>query len=438
MTPIYFLLSVSISWIWVEYFRFINVDDYKKKIYIYLIFILGGLSFYLFHKVSPLVGNSLNNDFVLNVINSIVKVGLLGELIKSIPILFVYFIFRKQLTDPINVFVFFTISSLGFVSAENYLYSLKNEFYVVNSNTILASLNEMFCSAIIAYGIIEYIYIKKYKKPLRIILFLILAAILHGIYDLWSFYESQISYSFIATSIYFMLMTSIFINTLTSSINISSDFSYGKKMGNKESMNKIFKYFAILIIIQFLILAWYKNFLIAFKNTEEIFLSASFIIFIVVKRLNKIKPINGRWNTLKIELPFKIYKTDSYNGRDSHFRFVFKGETFNEEYIDKYYNDYCSIFPLSNRNSFIVKSKSVFIINKFFLKNDETFYLIKNTIDEKIEYFLLKPKNSGKLLVKRKYPIAALFSIHDIEDIKNNKLNASDFQFREWVIIKHR
>ena len=121
-----------------------------------------------------------------------------------------------------------------------------------------------------------------------------------------------------------------------------------------------------------------------------------------------------------------------------HFKFVFKGETFNEEYIDKYYNDYCSIYPLSNRNSFIVKSKSVFIINKFFLKNDETFYLIKNTIDEKNEYFLLKPKNSGKLLVKRKYPIAALFSIHDIEDIKNNKLNASDFQFREWVIIKHR
>ena len=438
MTPIYFLLSVFISWIWVEYFRFINVDDYKKKIYIYLIFALGGLAFYLFLKVSPLVDIGFHNGFIFNILNSVLKVGLLGELIKSIPILLIYFIFRKQLTDPINVFVFFTISSLGFVSAENYLYSLKNEFYIVTSKTILATLNEMLCSSFVAYGVIEYIYINKYKKPLRIILFLLLAAILHGIYDLWSFYESKISYSFIATIIYFMLVTSIFINTLTGSINISNDFLYGKKIGSQESISKIFKYFAILLIIQFLILAWHKNFLISFKNTEEIFLSAGFIVFIVVKRLNKIKPIKGRWNTLKIELPFKLHKTDSYNGRDSHFKFVFKGETFNEEYIDKYYNDYCSIYPLSNRNSFIVKSKSVFIINKFFLKNDETFYLIKNTIDEKNEYFLLKPKNSGKLLVKRKYPIAALFSIHDIEDIKNNKLNASDFQFREWVIIKHR
>jgi hypothetical protein len=73
-----------------------------------------------------------------------------------------------------------------------------------------------------------------------------------------------------------------------------------------------------------------------------------------------------------------------------------------------------------------------------FLKDDETFYLIQMLSDERNKYMLIKPKNSGKLLVRRKYPIVALFSIHDIEDIKNNKLTAADFQFREWVYIKHR
>jgi hypothetical protein len=85
-----------------------------------------------------------------------------------------------------------------------------------------------------------------------------------------------------------------------------------------------------------------------------------------------------------------------------------------------------------------MRNKLIHIEKKFFLKNDETFYLVKLVSDDKNEYMLLKPKTSGKNMVKRKYPIVALFSIHDLEDIKNDKLTAADFQFREWVFIKHR
>jgi len=442
MITIYLLIAVLSSWIWVHYFKLINVLDKDKTISTYLTFSLGAGAFFLFNYISDhLLGNfgfNFENKILEHLFISVFKIGLIGEFIKLIPILIVYLLFKNHFKAPIDVFVYFIISALGFSALENFFYSLQNEFYVFNEKVILRTMSEMFCTSLIAYGIIDYHFHSSRKKPLRIALLILLAAFLHGFYDFWQDYENFKNVGFVVTIVYFLIMMSIFSNTLTNSLNLSEDFAYGKQIGSKKFTDKLLKYFVILIVIQFLLLSWNKNFSFSIDNLFNTIWFSGLVVYISINRLNKIKTIKNRWNKLKIEFPFTFYRIDAFNGRSAAYKFKFKGETFNEEFIDVYYNDTCSIYPLSNRNSYIVRNKLIFIEKKFFLKNDETFYLVKMINDDKHEYMLLKPKTSGKNLVKKKYPIVALFSIHDLDDIKNNKLTSSDFQFREWVFIKHR
>ncbi len=442
MTTIYLFIAVLSSWIWVHYFKLINVLDKDKTTSTYLTFSLGAGAFFLFKYISDhLLGNfgfNIENKILEHLFISVFKIGLIGEFIKLIPIMVVYLLFKNHLKTPIYVFVYFTISALGFSAFENFLYSYHNEFYVFNEKVILRTISEMFSTSIIAYGIIDYRFHSSQKKPLRIALLILLAAFLHGFYDFWQYYENLNIFGFILTIIFFLIMMSIFANTLTNSLNLSEDFAYGRLIGSKKNIDKLIKYYVIFIIIQFLLMSWKKNFSFAIDNLINTIWYSGFVVYISINRLNKIKIIKNRWNKLKIEFPFTFYRIDAFNGRSAAYKFKFKGETFNEEFIDVYYNDTCSIYPLSNRNSFIVQNKLIFIEKKFFLKNDETFYFVKMVNDDKNEYMLLKPKTSGKNLVKKKYPIVALFSIHDLDDLKNNKLTASDFQFREWVFIKHR
>ena len=439
---LYLILAILSSWIWVDYFKNIGLADTNKKAYRYLMFALGAGAYYLFHIIANrLLGGfeiSWQNKILGNLFNSIVKIGLIGEVVKIIPIFIVYYLFKKQLESPIDVFVFFMISVLGYSAIENYYYSLLNEYYFFNDKTVLRTLGEMYCTSIIAYSVIDYRFHSRSKKPLRIVLYTLLAAVLHGFYDFWLYYERLVTLGVIFTILYFCLGISIFANTLTNSINIETDFTYGRVFGNKAKIDKMIKFYFGFVVLQFLVLAFNKQFSFAWDNFLDTLWFSSIIIYFAICRSNNIKVIKRRWNKLRLELPFEFYHNDTFNGRSSKLKFKFKGETFNEDKIEVYYNELCSIYPLSHRNSFIMRNKLIHIEKKFFLKNDETFYLVKLVSDDKNEYMLLKPKTSGKNMVKRKYPIVALFSIHDLEDIKNDKLTAADFQFREWVFIKHR
>jgi len=52
----------------------------------------------------------------------------------------------------------------------------------------------------------------------------------------------------------------------------------------------------------------------------------------------------------------------------------------------------------------------------------------------------LKPKITGKNLVKNRHAICALLSIPEGVNVEDNMdvLSSSDFIFREWVFVKYR
>ena len=234
-----------------------------------------------------------------------------------------------------------------------------------------------------------------------------------------------------------MFMISIYAIGLTNSLNVSSVFDSIQTIHSKEIIKTLFVYYLILIIAQFLVLSFSLSFTKAYENLENTIWFSGIIVVVMINRLTKLKKIKGRWEHVKLQLPFTFYKIDTFNGRKTRYKFKFQGEIFNEIFVDPYLNKISYMAPLSQRNSYIVKTKKIFIERKVYFKNDECFYLTRIVEDGNEELYLLKPKNSGKSLVRKKYPIVALLSVYDTDDLKNKNLTVHDFQFREWVFIKY-
>lgn len=443
MILFYGVFAILTTWIWVEYFKLLGVCKKDKMIFVYSTFTLGLLSYIIFINSTSLFYKQFifayENDVVNHLLSSLIKYGLIGELLKVLPIVVVYGFFRKYLNQPIDVLLLCTVSALGFSAGENIFYSKEaDDLHFIDEKIVLGTLGEMFSISPIAFALMKYQFYQKVKNIYYLVSMFFMAVVLHGAYDFWIYYENTVAYGFVITIVYFLFLISLYAVTITNALNFDSNFTYKTQIDFKKNKDRLVKLYGILLLIQFFVIGWGLHFSLAIENLKNIFLFAGLVTIVAIYRLNKLKRIKKKWNKLRIELPFELYRIDTFNGRSAKYKFRFKGETFKEGFVDNYLGEFCTIYPLSKRNSFIMKHCSAFIEKKVFLKNDETFYLVKIFGEDKDDYMLVKPKTSGKLLVKRKYPIVALFSILDVEDINDKNLTALDFQFREWVFIKHR
>lgn len=438
MIFVFIILCLISSWIWINYFKEIKIIGSEKVKSLILTFSLGAIVYLINYKIGSLLNDLhyVDSDVFNQLIDSVLRKGVLSEVLKLIPIYVVYRLFKDELTEPISIFLFFTVSALGFSFSENIGDVISNELIVFNERSILNTLNEIFCSALVSFSVINFRFYS--KKISDVILLLMLTAFLAGFYDFWLYFERVNQFGVIVSIFYFMVMISIFSTGLTNSINVSSDFSYLKIEGNKKIFKRIIVIYFVLIFIQFVSLTFSGNLETAYYYLVDTFWFSGFIIFIAAKRVSKLKLIEGRWSNPKLEFPFTFYYSDSFNGRHPKLKFKFKGETFNENALDFYLKVYCSINPISKRNSYILKSHDVFLADKIFLKNDETFYVVHLVKEDKIVMMLLKPKTSGKNLVKRRHAIAALLAIPEGFNIDDKRLTSMDFVFKEWVFIKYR
>lgn len=438
MIFVFIILCLISSWVWINYFKEIKIIGSEKIKSLVLTFSLGAVVYLINYKIGNLLSDVryVDSNVLNQLIDSVLRKGVLSEVLKLIPIYVVYRLFKDELTEPITIFLFFTVSALGFSFSENIGDVISNDLMVFNERSVLNTLNEIFCSALVSFSVINFRFYS--KKISDVILLLLLTAFLAGFYDFWLYFERVNQFGVFVSVLYFMVMISIFSTGLTNSINISSDFSYLKIEGNKKIVKRIIFTYFLLIFIQFVTLTFSGNLEVAYHYLIDTLWFSGLIIIVAAKRVSKLKLIEGRWSSPKLEMPFSFYYSDSFNGRQSKLKLKFKGETFNENAIDFYLKVYCSINPLSKRNSYILKSQDVFLAEKIFLKNDETFYVIHVVKEDKIMMMLLKPKTSGKSLVKRRHAIAALLAIPEGFDITDKRLTSMDFIFKEWVFVKYR
>ena len=152
------LLSLFIAWIWVDYFRLIDIYDKKDLLAIACTFILGFSFAYLVFPINDFImdksGINLGVSTWQDWWYSFIRVGMLEELVKIVPLFIILKIFPQEFNEPIDYLGFAAFSALGFSAAENILYFDNYGPFVVVGRSILATLSHMFDTCIVAYGLI--------------------------------------------------------------------------------------------------------------------------------------------------------------------------------------------------------------------------------------------------------------------------------------------
>lgn len=443
LLSIYIIISIFIAWIWVDYFRLIDIFKKDDLSHLLIVFLLGAGSTYLVLKFDDLNLSIFNlyqeGILIHDLLYCIFKIGLIEELAKAIPILLTYAFFKQRLREPIDILAFFCVSALGFSAAENVMYFNQGGPSMITGRAILASVAHMFNTALLSYGLIRIKFFHENKKLYLLIIYCLFAATSHGLYD-FIIIHLQSSISFVLVIAYFFLTVSVFATILNNCINNSSFFTYSLVIDSDKVSQRLLMYYGIVYLFQ-LGLVWYFNdFIVAvFQNVFNV-LTVGFVIIVTITRLSRFKLIKDRWNKLKIEMPFTYEQQVGYKSSTSNVLRI-RGESYNEAYVNAFYNEFCLINPVSSKSSFLEESKIAFLESKLFLKNDETFYLLKvfNDFENNI-YFkvLLKPKITGNRMVNNEYPIVGLLFIDETYNLQDTNLSLEDFEFLEWAYIKPR
>ena len=446
MILIYSLVALFIAWIWVDYYRLIDIYEKEDLKYFILIFILGGASvsivFGLHNLFIDSLGWSLNGNFINDFLYCTIQIGMLEEFAKLIPFLIFYKLFKKEVNEPIDFIAYICVAALGFSAFENVMYFYRHGPQIISGRAILSSVGHMFFTALIAYGIIRYKYQKGKNKKLELILFFIYASLAHGFYDFWLMYTGiSTGIGIIITILFFLFGLSTFATIINNALNNSHFFDHKLVINPNKIASRLIGYYFIIFIIQFSLLSYTSSFSTALNSIGTPLLVIGFIVLVTSIRMSRFQLIQHQWENLSIELPFRVVYRESINGKYNRWAIRFNGDSFNETKVSAFFQEYFQLIELNRTKPTAAKHRLAYIQKKVFLRNQEAVYIV--SMYEHNEFgpsklIALKPKRRGIKSINKKYPIVAIMDIIDLKKVDDPKLTIRNFKFRSWGYIKER
>lgn len=442
MLLLYILVALFISWIWVDYYRLIDIYDRDALQYFVFAFLLGGLSvpitFFLHDLLVSPFGLALNGAPFNDLVFSLYGVAFIEELSKLLPFLLFVRLFGKQLTEPLDYLAYACTSALGFAAIENVLYFSGNGASIVFGRSILSVLLHMVCTATAVYGYLVYRFRKKGKSPVVMVTFALLAILQHGLFDFFLFQSDRSPYLVIMALLLYFTMISAFSTMLNNSINQSSFYHHKLSIHSQRVALRLLGYYLAVFGLQFLLLMSTEGVARAFGDFSLTGMSSFPIAYIASIRLSRFRIIPMRWYPLRYELPFGYVQPPAYEKRKPYFSI--KGEAFNEAHINAFFEETAWMKPVSTRQ-WIFKPEvvQVYIEDKLFLDYDESYYLARvyahGGHDAEWKAFMLKPKKSGKTEIGEGNPIMALLELPE-HWLDVRQLKRKDLRFVHWVYLK--
>ena len=437
MTIIYFLVAVFIAWIWVDYFRIIDLFEKEKLSTVLFTFILGCFSVFIVFGVHSFALDNfyweMNGNFLNDFLYSVFKIGLLEEISKSVPVIIIYFLFKKQFNEPIDYVIYFSVSALGFSAIENVLYFNNHGPQIISTRAILCSLGHMYDTSLIAYAVIRYKFYK--KNILEFLFFCSLSIIAHGFYDFWLMYEPAVKIGFLITIVFFLVCMSWFATIMNNALNNSPFFTHGIKINPHKITKQLFIYYGIVFVIEFVLIDFKENSIEnAFGNLIYDLISNGVIIFFAVKSLSVFELKKGFWAPFELNLPFVLKPIHLFNQQKKGISdwVNFKGESVNEILIDDYIGKEITLVFLPNHDN----STKCSIIKKISLQKYEHHYLVNLKCNEGVKSFVIHAKNTGKKRINNKYPIVALLDIVDVNVYNKKMLTIKNLRYNSWSYLR--
>ncbi len=428
------LISFLISFTWIFYFYKIDLFELEKKHHLIITFLLGTaipFSIYPIHDyVYDPLGISNSEDPVYSFLFFVFGVGFLEEVIKFIPVLLVFFLFKKAINEPLDYVKYICISALGFAFGENIEYALHYGGYVLLGRSILSVPAHMFFSSIFIYGLMEYKYDNKSWH--NVVQYMFLGMLAHGMYDFLLSFESRLMAE-LTNVIFFMIVISAFANILNNCLNLSPFYSPKKTIDQQKIRMYLFRFYMGIIFSILIFTTVVENIETTIYLCLWFLFWEAWILYILIVRLSRFSIISNHKAKIRIKFPFYVSKSRSQNDMRFLFGlFVIRGESYNDSKISSLYDEEIMILPVSLRKSYLNKKHDGRIENKVY-ENGNLYYLLRLYLDQdKISFknYVLMPKKEGLSFNADGNPIV---SLNEIIENDGKKL-----YFREWVILKKK
>jgi RsiW-degrading membrane proteinase PrsW (M82 family) len=437
---LYAITALFIAWIWVDYFRLIDVFDRNSLFRVIIVFFIGAATVIPVvitgdYMLTPL-GLGINGDFGNDLFFCFAGIGLPEEIMKIVPLGIAFLIFRNHVREPLDVISVSVVGALGFSAAENFRYFTLYGAEIISARAILSTVGHAIFTAVFAYGFVMAIYRNRKFPLLTVIGYLFLSAFIHGLFDFFLMHNGFSGYGWILMIILFMAGISLFATILNNTLNISPFFDYKKSIDSETVTKRMFLYYFILFLVQCAIVTYNKD----FRSTLQMVINNSYtitpIIVITALRLSRFKLIAGKWLPLKFEFPFSVIFGE-HNGYKSFIglHIVIKGEPFNDYHINKLIGDYVLMCPLSPKPGYLGKCRFALIRDKTFLNGEQAYFIADIFTEGKSGYYetvLLQAKVHGKTKFDND-PIVAIRE-GNLQGI-NPSDNTLKTSFLEWAML---
>lgn len=423
----YILVALFIAWIWVDYYRLIDIYKPNKLQYFLIAFALGGVSVMLVFGIQIYflngIGWELTGEFVNDLMFCIFEIGLVEELAKLIPFLFFLTLFKSEVKEPIDYIAYAATVALGFSAIENVMYFSAHGSQIITGRAILASIGHMFFTALSVYGII----LAKYKKrAVMIPLMILLAAAIHGLYDFLLMFQPLNGVGWIGAFILFFYCVSLFAAIINNCLNNSEYFNYKHVVNSSFVAKRLLTYYGIVLLVEVLLNSYNYGVLVAFKGVYGMLFSTILIIVVSCVRMSRFHLVKGRWFPLYVELPFYL----------GVWSVTVRGYDYNETHIHNFYHDYFRMATKKGKSSPFASGKIGYLVGKNVSRKNETYYKVKvfdSGRSGSHREMLIKPKRKGENLHEDKYPVVALMELKNTP-LKNGKMKKK-YRFVEWVVM---
>lgn len=299
-----FLGAMLTALAWILYL--ILIGRYKKGRYLSVIssitagVVLSYFAILIYDEVFIKWGFNTNGSFQNDLLYSISVIGGAEELVKIIPFLFILG-FTKLLKEPIDYIIYACLSAIGFSLMENLMYFSNYPLSpIISTRALLCTTGHMVFSSIIAYSIVLWKFRKKGNLMLNLVAGYIVAASVHGIYDLFLF-NSYFSYPLLSLFVWIscVIVLSVFINN---AINNSGYYQDVTTFDPARIVSYLMSALLAVYVFDYVIHCWHDGAI----TTNTYFLPAVlflilFLVF-VANKLGNIDIMQGDWQPIRFAI----------------------------------------------------------------------------------------------------------------------------------------
>lgn len=297
-----FIGALIIAFIWLFYLRYIDVFEKEKWYFIGSLFVISSMftyfSYFLYDYLNITLNFDLNGDWLNDLLYCIFGIGLIEETIKLIPFV-LFLIFTRTINEPIDYVIYACVSAIGFSFTENILYFQNDSYNIMHGRALSSVVGHMCESSIIAYGFILSKYKTKSPLYINIPVFLLLAAVVHGLYDFWLLNDDVSDFNIISLVV---LVSSVFIwNSIkNNALNNSPFFDKSKRLESDRISQYLLIALSIVFLFEYIVICFNYGPSAGNRLFLKSIFTGSFLMFFITGRLARFELKAGVWKSIKI------------------------------------------------------------------------------------------------------------------------------------------